>query len=133
MEKYLILLRGCPGAGKSTVAELLSEDRKYPVKSADDFFMQNGMYKFDAAKLGAAHDYCKTAINLAMAAGHEKIFLANTSTTEKEMEPYFEMAKTWRYKVVSLIVENRHGHSNIHDVPDASLEKMKKRFNIKLI
>jgi predicted AAA+ superfamily ATPase len=36
--KALILLRGLPGAGKSTLAKLLSENGKYPVFSIDDYF-----------------------------------------------------------------------------------------------
>ncbi|EMP07134.1 AAA domain protein [Leptospira interrogans serovar Pyrogenes str. 200701872] len=37
-EKSLILLRGLPGAGKSRLAKLLSENGKYPVFSVDDYF-----------------------------------------------------------------------------------------------
>jgi len=34
--------------------------------------------------------------------------------------------------VFSLIVENRHGGVNEHDVPDDVIEKMEKRFEVKL-
>ena len=58
----------------------------------------------------------------------------NTNTVEKEMDWYFYAALMYGYDVVSLnAVENRHGCSNVHNVPEATLEKMKARFDVKLI
>jgi hypothetical protein len=48
------------------------------------------------------------------------------------MEDYFKLAEKYGYKVVSLIVENRHGSQNIHGVPEEKLKIMKNRFEIKL-
>jgi hypothetical protein len=36
------------------------------------------------------------------------------------------------YKVVSLIVENRHGSKNVHDCPEETVERMRNRFEISL-
>lgn len=61
------------------------------------------------------------------------VVVANTSTQEKEFQPYIQMAKHYGYKMVHcVIVENRHGGVNTHDVPDETLEKMRNRFEIKL-
>lgn len=51
-EKSLILLRGLPGAGKSRLAKLLSENGKYPVFSVDDYFTDSKTqeYNFDYKK-----------------------------------------------------------------------------------
>lgn len=62
-----------------------------------------------------------------------EIVVSNTSTTEKEMQPYLDLAKEFGYTVVSLIVENRHGNSSVHGVPKETLEKMKNRFEVKLV
>jgi hypothetical protein len=43
-----------------------------------------------------------------------------------------KLAQKYDYKVVSLIVENRHGNKSVHDVPDETIEKMKKRFEVSL-
>lgn len=48
------------------------------------------------------------------------------------MEPYFNLAKEFGYSVFSVIVENRHGGINEHNVPEDKIEQMKNRFNIKL-
>jgi hypothetical protein len=49
------------------------------------------------------------------------------------MEPYYLLAEELGYQVFSIIVENRHGGKNLHGVPQESLDKMKNRFEIKLI
>jgi hypothetical protein len=61
-----------------------------------------------------------------------RIVVSNTFTQEWEMQPYFDMAAKHGYRVVSLIVENRHGNQSIHSVPPETIEKMKNRFEIKL-
>ena len=61
-----------------------------------------------------------------------KIVVANTFTEEWEMKPYFEMAERYNYRIHTVIVENRHGNKNIHNVPDEKLQSMKSRFDIQI-
>ena len=131
----LILLRGLPGAGKSTVAQLIITGGGMTDKviEADSYFYDHmGNYNFDPSKLPAAHNYCKTMVTDYMKMMKPKIVVANTFTQEWEMKEYFELAEKYGYKVFTLIVENRHGSQNIHDVPEDKLEQMKNRFEVKL-
>jgi hypothetical protein len=48
------------------------------------------------------------------------------------MKPYFEMADQHDYKVFSIVVENRHGGVNEHNVPEEVLTSMRNRFEINL-
>lgn len=142
--KSLYLIRGVPGSGKSTLAEELSENGKYCIISADMYFEENGNYNFDATKIKDAHAWCKTCVETWMSKAlkselqhldlpfWDKIFVANTFTQEWEMEDYFKLAQQYGYKVFTIIVENRHNSSSIHNVPEETLTKMKDRFEIVL-
>jgi hypothetical protein len=61
-----------------------------------------------------------------------KIVVSNTFTQEWEMKPYYQMAERYGYRVHSVIVENRHGGVNEHNVPEEKLLQMKNRFEVKL-
>jgi NEDD4-binding protein 2 len=137
MSKVLIILRGLPGSGKSTFANYMFSNNIF---EADKYFYnEDGTYNFDATKLHAAHKWCQLQVEHAMEDNLEsngqyfsEIVVSNTSTTEKELEPYLKLAEKYDYKVVSLIVENRHGNKSVHNVPDETMEKMRNRFEIKL-
>ena len=136
--KTLILLRGLPGAGKSTFANFIWESNA--VFEADKYFYNTeDNYKWDGDLLEQAHQWCKDGVEGAMITNHtsdgryfSEIVVSNTLTTEKEIEPYMVLAEKYGYTVVSLIVENRHGNSSRHNVPKEALTKMKNRFAIKL-
>lgn len=130
----LILLRGLPGSGKTTLAKELSENGKYPVCAIDDFFtdVNSGEYRFEFDKNHLAYKACEEKTRAAMQKGDEKIFVDNTFTLEWEMEPYFKLAKEFNYRVHVLTVENRHGGGNIHDIPREQLEKMAAKYKIVL-
>ena len=131
----LILLRGLPGSGKSTIGDIIlfTGQNNQDVLSADNFFIdRDGNYNFDATRLKEAHNDCQQKCAERMKMQFSKIVIANTFTQEWEMEKYFEMADRYRYRVHSLIVENRHGSQNIHDVPEDKMEQMKNRFEVKL-
>jgi predicted kinase len=131
--KELILLRGLPGSGKSTLAKLLVGDKDYCHKEADMYFVHRlGNYKFDPTKLRDAHEWCRSEIEFAMKYDHSPVVVSNTFTQEWEMEPYYELAKKYGYRVHSVVVEKRHEGVNQHGVPQEKLEQMKKRFTIKL-
>ena len=129
MEKELVLLRGLPGSGKSTLAKLFGERANV---EADRYFMKDGEYKFDASKLKAAHEWCREVTEAWMIESNLNICVSNTFTQEWEMEPYFELAKKYGYRVHSIVVENRHGGVNVHGVPQETLTKMRDRFEVKL-
>ena len=131
--KELFLLRGLPGAGKSTLAKMLVGDKDYCHKEADMYFVdRDGKYKFNPSQLKDAHKWCQGEIEFAMKYDHSPVVVSNTFTQEWEMQSYYELAEKYGYRVHSLIVENRHGGVNEHGVPEEKLQQMSDRFQIKL-
>lgn len=133
MAKELFLLRGLPGSGKSTLAAQLGGS----LVEADRYFMQYGEYNFDASKLKEAHAWCREEVRKWMEVDNsgynvDRIVVSNTFTQEWEMKPYYELAEKYGYRVYSIVVENRHGGKNVHNVPDEAIDRMRKRFEIKL-
>lgn len=126
--KELILLRGLPGSGKSSLAKVIGGSHF----EADMYFMNDGVYEFNPADLKHAHEWCKDRVYISMVKNVEKIVVSNTFTQEWEMESYYKLAEEHGYRVHSIIVENRHGGVNEHGVPEEKLEQMKNRFTIKL-
>lgn len=121
--KILYILRGIPGCGKSTLAKTLSS----AICEADEFFMSESGYNFDASKLGKAHEYCRNKCRSFMNDGVPKVVVSNTNTTSKEFAPYVEMAEEYGYQVFIITVENHHSGQNQHGVPQDVIEAMKKR------
>jgi predicted kinase len=139
MEKILFIIRGVSGSGKSTFAKkIVGHD--FLVCEADKYFIdkETGEYKFDASKIKDAHKFCQDTVETYMKDSlvndqfYREIAVANTFTQEWEMEPYFKIAKEYGYAVFTIVVENRHGGTNVHNVPEEKLEQMRNRFNIKL-
>jgi predicted kinase len=132
----LILLRGIPGSGKTTLGNVILSSNlsnTQDVLSADNFFInEKDEYVFDVTKLKEAHNWCQQKCAERMKLEFSKIVVANTFTQEWEMLPYFEMAERYKYRLHTVIVENRHGNKNIHNVPDEKVLQMEKRFEIKL-
>ena len=132
MEKTLIIFRGIPGAGKTTVAEFFAEATDSNAFAADDYHMEDGEYKFNMKNLHAAHLDCQKNVRTSMEGNEWLISVHNTNTTGKELKIYFDLANEYGYRVFSLVVENRHDHENVHDVPAETLTKMRNRFDVKL-
>ena len=129
MEKTIYIVRGCPNAGKSTFAKTLGGIHI----EADQYFVDaDGNYNFDGSKIKNAHAWCLDKVKTNMAVGRDKIVVSNTFTQEWEFQPYLELAKEYGYKTFTIIVENRHGNTNEHNVPEDKIEQMKNRFSIKL-
>lgn len=133
MKPTLYLIRGVPGAGKTTFANMLNSrllvDRVY--EADQQFYDYDGIYKFDATKLSDAHEQCQRNTRKALSEGLN-VAVSNTSVSEWEVGIYEVIAAEYDANFVSIIVENRHGNSSVHGVPDEKVEQMKRKFNVKL-
>lgn len=128
--KDLIIIRGLPGSGKSTLGEMFGGTQV----EADMYFINptTEEYKFDSYKIKDAHQWCQNTVKELMRENCERIVVSNTFTQEWEMEKYRYLAQQYGYTIFTLITENRHQGVNQHNVPVDKVKSMKDRFQIKL-
>jgi len=131
MEKNLIILRGMPSSGKSTVAKLFTINSN--ICTADDYHYVNDIYQYKPENASMAHFLCQMKCKYLMKNDIDKIVIANTNVSDYEIEPYVNLANEFNYKIHILIVENRHQSSNDHNVPLDIIFKMYVKFKIKLL
>ena len=121
----LIIVRGIPGSGKSTIARRYEAAGFVHVES-DMYFMRDGEYKFDATKLHTAHQWCQNEVQAHLEAGQE-VVVSNTFTRLWEMEKYLEMAERLNIEDVKVLkVVGDWG--SVHGVPEEALKRMNDRW-----
>jgi NEDD4-binding protein 2 len=114
----LIIMRGLPGSGKSTKAQLLVGDGK--IYATDDYWGDD--YAFDRARIGEAHEWNQQRVHEAIVAGVSPIVVDATNMQMWEMQPYVEFANAfnydisfhesdapWKFDAEELAQRNRHG------------------------
>lgn len=121
--KRVIIMRGLPGSGKST------EAKKFDgvVVSADDYFMINGVYRFNPAKIGDAHISCMRRFLNLIDAGLSPIVVDNTNISIFEVNPYRLVAQAMGYEVevVHVVCDAMTcAKRNTHGVPLSTIQRM---------
>lgn len=131
--KYLFLITGAAGAGKSTLAEKLQElapkyiDPIGDICEADEFWyiLGKGKYAFNPKLLWKAHKWCQEQSREVMAFG-VNLVVSNTNIRPSDRKAYFQMADEYGYKVVFIHLTTQF--QNQHGVPDKSVENMRNNY-----
>ena len=142
MKKTVIINRGIPASGKSSIAKeiasVLCENGYDAVPcSTDDFFISNGEYHFDATKLREYHLKNQDRFYQALKNGCELVICDNTNLEPWEAKPYYNMAKEFEYKVILMDFKARKLEDHIaaqthydykHNIPKEIVQSMYERY-----
>ena len=118
-EIEIILIRGIPGSGKTTIAK-----RKYPnhvLCEADQYFYADGEYVYKHKRIKEAHEWCKHKTMLALQHGNS-VVVANTFIKLWELQAYFKMG----YPVKVIVADGEY--NNVHGVPPHVIKRMRESF-----
>lgn len=123
----LIIVRGLPGSGKTTLAyALVRSGLVLNHHEADQFFTdEDGAYNYLKSKIGKAHEWCIGCVEDSLKNG-ESCVVSNTFVRKREMKPYFELAE--RYGVDVQVITAQGPWKNEHDVPDEVITRMKQNW-----
>lgn len=134
----VFVMRGIPGVGKSTYANSLAQENNCKVISIDDFFLNNGIYKFDKSCWSEAHNHCLKRFIEIIVSG-EDVVVDNANTTVKGLIPYLAIASCYNasIEVITLDINYRDlvkiSQRNIHSVPIEDCELMLERLKANMV
>lgn len=122
--RLLILVRGLPGSGKTTIAKKFASIG-FRHEEADFFFQTKKGYRFKKELLQKAHTRCLANTEKALKETGRCV-VANTFTMLWEMLPYINLAENLGIPVA--IVEATGNYRSVHNVPESTIQKMKERW-----
>lgn len=133
--KIMYIMRGPSGAGKSTKAREMGISGT--VLSTDDFWMKDGQYQFDQARIGEAHAWNQQRARECLKKGMSPLIIDNTNIEAWEMKPYVGMAQQYGYQVQLVAVDVKNSPEelaarNKHGVPADVIGKMIEKYNPKV-
>jgi predicted kinase len=128
-EKTLVIIRGLPGSGKTTMANNIKNSKPLGyamIISLDDYFTHDNYYIFDPRKLNDAHIFTQKRTEEAMKDNINMIILDNNNVRMWECKIYVNLALKYGYQIVILETDTPWRFDT-----EILLEKTNKASNIK--
>jgi len=144
ISRTLIVVRGLPGSGKSTIAASFG----MPVREADRYhglytYHEDGTVEFHgmnvmadgALMVGHAHIWCQRKVREDLTGHLATAVVANTFVQGWEFTPYLEMAREFGARVVVIdcfdggMDDAALAARNVHGVPEAAIARMRSNWD----
>ena len=126
----LHIIRGLPGAGKTTLAKTLGTHFE-----ADQFFeTPSGQYLWKASQVPEAHVQCQARVDAVMRRGDSPVVVSNTFISKGHMAPYLSKAQAYGYTVEihdlfdSGLTDAQLAMRNVHRVPVDKIARMRRQY-----
>jgi predicted kinase len=118
----LLILRGAPGSGKTTLAKTLFSNWK--IVSTNDYFTKpDGSFHFEPNNLQTAHNNCLDKTKIFLKEGHN-VVVDNTFRTLAELSRYSELQQIADVRIYRVISQ----FNSIHNVPDDIMTRNLKEY-----
>lgn len=135
-------MRGISGSGKSTLANKLKVEVKESgnhaiVLSTDDYWMEDGEYKFDITRLSEAHKWNlnRAEASISYVNEYDCVIIDNTNIVWKDFKKYVQLAIENDYDIMlaepKTIWKNNIiecDKRNTHNVPRETIERMSHKY-----
>lgn len=125
--KKVIIMRGIPGSGKSTIAKWFEELGAIRCNT-DKYFYVNGEYKFDRDKLHEYHKKNMVDFIIHVDNGVDTVIVDNTNIKRRDYLPYVEVARDNGYEVHTITFAPQDIEKcikrNKHNVPEEAIRRM---------
>lgn len=120
-DAQLVLIRGLPGSGKTTLAREIALGCGYVHLEGDMYFEGETGYEHERDQIDDAQRWCFRATRDAVVAG-TKVVVTGVFSKPSQFRKYLDLTSS------VLVIECTGDYGSTHDVPEEVLARMKRRW-----